>query len=179
MYCSYCGKEIRNPNQSYCSDCGSEIQINHINFQNQTRTNSQITQNSIKEKINFSDQYIIKNQSKLYPPQSSLRYLILPLVSFILPIIIFIIVAGFYINDDIYYSPIGYLFSIHPSFNSILVKMLALMNLFGLIFGTKLKKYPENNLEKCGKILGIFGIIINGLAIASIFSPILRIWFYF
>jgi len=178
MYCSSCGEEIKALNQKFCSNCGIEINIKNINFQNQIRSNPRLTQNNMRGKFSRSNQFIKNNQQNLYQPQSSTKFLIFPLLSFFFPIITFI-VGGIYVFNVFWFDPFGELFYIFPTFNSMLAKMIFLMNLLGLIFGIKSQKYPPDNFsERCGKIIGKFGIIINAIALASFFLNILQIRTY-
>ena len=168
MFCSNCGENLIATNQKFCHNCGTEV----LAISKATDYKTERIQDETVPKIHYAP---VKQQIHLQkgsPGKYSKLCFGLALGSIIIGIASFIIGYNSY---RVFYW---------PSYNSIggLVVMIVIlllrvggliMGVFSKIYSSKAEKLePYNDIEKAGSIFGIFGILINSIALlVSILGP--------
>ncbi|MFX0104559.1 MAG: zinc-ribbon domain-containing protein [Candidatus Hodarchaeota archaeon] len=166
MFCPNCGEKLTEADQRFCHNCGSEILTTSDAPQIRTEQYQRPSTTSVP-----LEAYAVKTQPK---PQMgevgkySKMCLGFALVSIGIGIITLIAGGALIIYTLI---PYFYLPTVSPTMIGVI-----LMHVAGLIFGILSKvnsgkasrMEPYNNVERAGSVLGIFGIVINAIAMVLV-----------
>ncbi|MFX0179770.1 MAG: zinc-ribbon domain-containing protein [Candidatus Hodarchaeota archaeon] len=179
MYCPNCGEYLRESNQRFCHNCGSKLTDNFEAFQitserdQHTQTTLKPSSQVITDVPEIQQKPVVKGRVGTHS-KKCLGFAITSLA---------IAAIGFYIAFYVYmFSKIGIF---DPSM--IMVRriiwwtVIASIFLVGLSFGSSSRTHskhaknlePVNAVEKVGSVLGIFGVIINAIAMGIFFILLL------